>query len=122
MLGWQRWREIDARYFLAMLPATLERAMDEGLVPRQSTEPLARLLAGAVTEAAVACAAAEDPAETGRAYVRARALAERPGRRRRSSLFARSDEHDVLTDGAEDGQLVGSEPLGADDWHKAYGV
>jgi AcrR family transcriptional regulator len=71
VLGWEHWREIDARYFLSMLPATLERAMDDGLVPRQSTEPLARLLAGAVTEAAVACAAAEDPAETGRAYVRA---------------------------------------------------
>src|SRR5215472_3858035 len=69
VLGWERWREIDTRHFLSMLPATLERAMADGLVPRQSTEPLARLLAGAVTEAAVACAAAEDPAETGRTYV-----------------------------------------------------
>jgi AcrR family transcriptional regulator len=71
VLGWERWREIDARYFLAMLPATLAAAMDQGLVPRQPTEPLARLLTGAVTEAAVACAAADDPATTGQTYVRA---------------------------------------------------
>ena len=71
VLGWERWREIDARYFLAMLPATLAAAMDQGLMPRQPTEPLARLLTGAVTEAAVACSAADDPAATGRIYVRA---------------------------------------------------
>src|SRR5215469_12114549 len=27
VLGWERWREIDTRYFLAMLPQTLEAAM-----------------------------------------------------------------------------------------------
>jgi AcrR family transcriptional regulator len=71
VLGWERWREIDTRYFLSMLPAMLEHAMAEGLVPRQPTEPLARLLTGAVTEAAVACAASDDPAATGHAYVAA---------------------------------------------------
>jgi AcrR family transcriptional regulator len=71
VLGWERWREIDARYFLAMLPATLDAAMQAGLIARQPAEPLARMLVGAVTEAAVACAGAEDPAATGRAYVAA---------------------------------------------------
>ena len=71
VLGWERWREIDTRYFLAMLPMALEAAMQAGLVARQPPEPLARMLTGAVTEAAVACAASDDPAATGRAYVAA---------------------------------------------------
>jgi AcrR family transcriptional regulator len=69
VLGWERWREIDTRYFLAMLPAALERAMTEGSIARQPVEALARMLAGALTEAAVACAAADDPAAAGRGYV-----------------------------------------------------
>jgi AcrR family transcriptional regulator len=68
VLGWERWREIDTRYFLAMLPMALEAAMQAGLVAQQPPEPLARMLTGAVTEAAVACAASDDPAATGRAY------------------------------------------------------
>ena len=71
VLGWDRWREIDTRYFLAMLPEALEAAMQAGLIARQPPEPLAHLLTGAVTEAAVACAASDDPAATGRTYVRA---------------------------------------------------
>ena len=71
VLGWDRWREIDERYFLAMLPATIEAAMAEGLIRRQPAGPLARLLIGALTEAAVACANAVDPARTGREHARA---------------------------------------------------
>jgi AcrR family transcriptional regulator len=68
VLGWDRWREIDERYFLAMLPATLEAAMAEGLIGRQPPAPLARLLIGALTEAAVACAGSDDPARTGQEH------------------------------------------------------
>ena len=71
VLGWDRWREIDERYFLAMLPQTIEAAMAEGLIRRQPPGPLARLLIGALTEAAVACANAADPARTGREHARA---------------------------------------------------
>jgi AcrR family transcriptional regulator len=71
VLGWDRWREIDERYFLAMLPQTLEAAMEEGTIPRQPPRPLARLLIGAMTEAAVACAASDDPQRTGREHARA---------------------------------------------------
>lgn len=71
VLGWERWRRIDAEHFGRMVPAGLAAAMDQGLLPRQPVEPLARLLVGAVTEAAVACAASNDPAETGRAHVAA---------------------------------------------------
>jgi len=68
VLGWDRWRELDERYFLAVLPMTLEAAMADGLIRRQSVQPLARLLAGALTEAAVACAASDDPAATGQEH------------------------------------------------------
>jgi AcrR family transcriptional regulator len=71
VMGWERWRELDARYFLAMLPRTLEVAMAEGVIPPQPAEPLARLIAGALTEAAVACAASPTPAATGEEHARA---------------------------------------------------
>jgi AcrR family transcriptional regulator len=69
VLGWERWRQIDAEHFGRMFPVVLGQAMDQGLLARQPVEPLARLLVGAVTEAAVACASAEDPAAMGQAHV-----------------------------------------------------
>jgi AcrR family transcriptional regulator len=71
VLGWDRWRELDERYFLSVLPMSLEAAMAAGLIRRQPTQPLARLLAGALTEAAVACAGSDDPAATGQAHAQA---------------------------------------------------
>ena len=67
VLGWERWREIDSRYFGALIPRALGVAMDQGTISRQPVEPLGRLLLGAVTEAAVAGAHGGDP----RAYVAA---------------------------------------------------
>ena len=55
MLGWERWREIDAKHFGGKFPRALAVAIETGLIARQPVEPLARLLLGAVTEAAVAC-------------------------------------------------------------------
>jgi AcrR family transcriptional regulator len=69
VLGWERWREIDARHFGGGFPLALARAMDDGVIARQSVEPLSRLLLGAVTEAAVACSAGGD--QTGAEYARA---------------------------------------------------
>ena len=71
VLGWERWREIDARHFGRMIPTALEAAMTHGLIAKQPVQPLARLLLGAVTEAAVASAAAADPARTGMEHVQA---------------------------------------------------
>ncbi len=45
--------------------------MNQGLIERQTVGPLARLLLGAVTEAAAACAASADPATTGREHAAA---------------------------------------------------
>jgi AcrR family transcriptional regulator len=71
VLGWERWREIDAKHFGGKFPHALTAAMDAGLIARQPVEPLARLLLGAVTEAAVACASGADIARTGAEYARA---------------------------------------------------
>ena len=71
VLGWERWREIDAQHFGGKIPRALAYAMDAGLIARQPVEPLARLLLGAVTEAAVACAGRPDVLKAGSEYTRA---------------------------------------------------
>jgi AcrR family transcriptional regulator len=71
VLGWERWREIDAQHFGGKFPRALAAAMDAGLIARQPIEPLARLLLGAVTEAAVACAGRSDVLKAGSEYSRA---------------------------------------------------
>ena len=71
VLGWERWREIDAQHFGGKFPRALAAAMDAGLIARQPIEPLARLLLGAVTEAAVACAGRPDVLKAGSEYSRA---------------------------------------------------
>ena len=71
VLGWERWREIDAQHFGGKFPRALTAAMDIGLIARQPIEPLARLLLGAVTEAAVACAGRSDVLKAGSEYSRA---------------------------------------------------
>ena len=71
VLGWERWREIDAKHFGGKFPLALTVAMETGLIARQPVEPLARLLLGAVTEAAVACASGRDIGKAGAEYSRA---------------------------------------------------
>jgi AcrR family transcriptional regulator len=68
VLGWERWRQIDAEHFGGMIPKALGKAMKEGLIARQPVEPLARLLLGAVTEAALACAGRSDIRKAGNEY------------------------------------------------------
>jgi AcrR family transcriptional regulator len=69
VLGWERWREIDARHFGGKLPRAIEVAIENGLIARQPVEPLARLLLGAMTEAAVACSRGSEV--SGAEYARA---------------------------------------------------
>jgi AcrR family transcriptional regulator len=61
VLGWDAWREIDARYGLALVRAGLAGALDQvGLRPAD-VDPLAHLLLGALNEAALLVATADDP-------------------------------------------------------------
>lgn len=71
VLGWARWREVDEKYFAGGIPRALARAMEDRLIARQPVEPLARLLLGAVTEAAMACAEEADLAAAGDDYAAA---------------------------------------------------
>jgi len=71
VLGWERWREIDAKHFGGKFPRALAAAMDAGVIAKQPIEPLARLLLGAVTEAAVAVSAGRDIGKIGTDYARA---------------------------------------------------
>jgi AcrR family transcriptional regulator len=60
VLGWERWREIGMRHGLGLVEAALQAAMDAGLLAPQPVRPLAHVLIGAVDEAALYVATAED--------------------------------------------------------------
>jgi AcrR family transcriptional regulator len=53
VLGWERWRSIDEKHHLRPLKVALIVAMRAGLVERRDPDALARLLMGALTEAAL---------------------------------------------------------------------
>jgi AcrR family transcriptional regulator len=61
VLGWREWREIDERHGLGLVTAALEGAMSAGEIARQPVKPLAHLLLGALGEAGMLIANAEDP-------------------------------------------------------------
>src|SRR5436309_3960510 len=60
VLGWEAWREIEARYGLALIRAGLQAVIDAGIIERQPVEPLAHLILGALMEAGMVIARAED--------------------------------------------------------------
>jgi AcrR family transcriptional regulator len=62
VLGWAEWREIDARYGLGLVMFGLQNAMDRGVFVRRDVRPLAHLMIGAMTEAAMVIANADDHA------------------------------------------------------------
>ena len=68
VLGWERWREIAADHGLGLIEAALAAAMDAGRIARQPVRPLAHVLMGALDEAAMLVARAEDT-EAARAEV-----------------------------------------------------
>jgi AcrR family transcriptional regulator len=61
VLGWARWREIGLQYGMGLVQGLLTYAISVGRVPEQPVEPLAHVLLGAVDEAALFVAQAEDP-------------------------------------------------------------
>jgi AcrR family transcriptional regulator len=62
VLGWAEWREIDARHALGLASAALQAAMDAGRIKRQPVGPLAGIFVGALGEAGILVATADDPA------------------------------------------------------------
>ena len=61
VLGWERWREIGQDHGLGVVTAVLQAAIDAGEIPSQPVRPLAHILLGALDEAALVVARAEDP-------------------------------------------------------------
>lgn len=60
VLGWDRWREIGAEHGLGLIEATLEAAIDAGEIEDQPVRTLAHILMGALDEAAMLVAGADD--------------------------------------------------------------
>ncbi|HEX7059110.1 MAG TPA: TetR/AcrR family transcriptional regulator [Solirubrobacterales bacterium] len=61
VLGWDRWREIAAENGLGLIEGTLQAAVEAGAIAEQPTRPLAHILMGALDEAAMLIARADDP-------------------------------------------------------------
>lgn len=60
VLGWTGCREADAMYYLDSVKAAIQATIDEGLIPPQPVDALARIILGALNEAAMLIAHAED--------------------------------------------------------------
>jgi AcrR family transcriptional regulator len=61
VLGVETWREIEAAYGLALVKAGLQQLLDAGLIDQQPIDPLAHLVLGAMAEAGLLIARAQDP-------------------------------------------------------------
>ena len=60
VLGWDLWREIDAKYGLGLIKMGLGVAMDSGAIERQPIDPLAHLILGALVEGGMLVAHSSD--------------------------------------------------------------
>ncbi|HET7074479.1 MAG TPA: TetR/AcrR family transcriptional regulator [Mycobacterium sp.] len=61
VLGWSAFRDVAQRYSLGMTEQLLTQAMAAGQLAHQPVRPLAHVLIGALDEAAMAIATADDP-------------------------------------------------------------
>lgn len=62
VLGWDKWREIDSAYFLGLIVALFEQGMAAGVFAQRPAQPIAQMVMGALTEAALSIARAPDVA------------------------------------------------------------
>ncbi|HMG41015.1 MAG TPA: TetR/AcrR family transcriptional regulator [Acidimicrobiales bacterium] len=62
VLGWVSWREICLRHTVGLIAALLQDGIDRGSLPAQPVQALTHVLVGAVDEAALYIAQADDPA------------------------------------------------------------
>jgi AcrR family transcriptional regulator len=61
VLGWSEWREIGSRYVMGLMTLGLRGAMDAKVLRPADVDQLAHLMFGALGEAAMLIAAADDP-------------------------------------------------------------
>lgn len=62
VLGWDTWHELDERYAFGTIKAVLTVAAETGRVDADAVDPLTHLLVGAVMQAGMVVARADDPA------------------------------------------------------------
>jgi len=62
VLGWERWRAICLHHSVGLVAALLADGIERGSIPPQPVDPLTHVLVGAVDEAALYVARADDPA------------------------------------------------------------
>ncbi|MCB0874703.1 MAG: TetR/AcrR family transcriptional regulator [Solirubrobacterales bacterium] len=60
VLGWEAWHEVERRYGLGLIEAGLTAAVEAGQIPALPVPELALMLLGALTEAGLQLARAED--------------------------------------------------------------
>jgi AcrR family transcriptional regulator len=63
VLGWDRWREIAAEHGLGLIEASVGAAIEAGAIAVQPVRPLSHMLMGALDEAALLVARADQPEE-----------------------------------------------------------
>lgn len=61
VLGWEAWHEVERRYGLGLIEAGLTAAIDAGQIPPLPVPELALMILGALTEAGLQLARADDP-------------------------------------------------------------
>jgi AcrR family transcriptional regulator len=61
VLGWERWREVGAKYGLGVIEAMLAQAIADGSIPQQPVRASAHVLLSALDEAALYVSRAADP-------------------------------------------------------------
>ena len=61
VLGWDTWHELDERYAFGTIKAVLAVAAELGRIEPAAVEPLAHLILGAVMQAGMVVARADDP-------------------------------------------------------------
>lgn len=63
VLGWERWTEIGNRHNMGLVQALIGQAIEVGRIPEQPVPPLAHTVLGALREAALYIARADDPVQ-----------------------------------------------------------
>lgn len=61
VLGWERWKELDAEYGLGLIRLALQRAMDALAIRELPLNATSHVVLGAMTEAALMAARADEP-------------------------------------------------------------
>jgi AcrR family transcriptional regulator len=74
VLGWEKWREVDARYGLGLLKMVMQLAAAQKLISEDLVEPLSHLFLGAASEAAMMLAHHPDDSEVGQKIGRSLSL------------------------------------------------